>query len=296
MHAYFPSGPIVAHSAQDYVGSYRLLTLLRIGKTCQVWEVINDLNSERRALKLLLPEFMNDRQEVGFLRHEHEVGLKLDHPRVIKIHDFGLSRVDIYLAMELFPAPNVKQIIHQGIEQLVPVVCRVIRQAAEGLAYFHAQGWIHRDVKPDNFLMKPNGEVKLIDFALAQRRRQGLAKLFARKSKIQGTRSYMSPEQVRGQALDERADIYSFGCMVHELLGGRPPFTGSSTNELLTKHLRSAPPSLQSANRNVTDRFSALVRSMLAKSPVDRPPSMVEFLREFNSTDVFKSPPATQLA
>ena len=106
----------------------------------------------------------------------------------------------------------------------------------------------------------------------------------------------MSPEQVRGQALDERADIYSFGCMVHELLGGRPPFTGSSTNELLTKHLRAAPPSLQSANRNVTDRFSALVRSMLAKSPVDRPPSMVEFLREFNSTDVFKSPPATQLA
>ena len=94
--------------------------------------------------------------------------------------------------------------------------------------------------------MKPTGEVKLIDFALAKRRRGGLMPIVQPwRRKIQGTRSYMSPEQIRGQALDERADLYSFGCTIYELVSGKPPFTGSTTAELLNKHLTTPPPSLQ---------------------------------------------------
>ena len=119
--------------------------------------------------------------------------------------------------MELFAAPNLKQWINQGSRGARAAwPASSSAKAAEGLAYFHSQGWIHRDIKPDNFLMNPKGDVKLIDFALAVRRKGGLARLFAGKTKVQGTRSYMSPEQIRGQPLDERADIYSFGCMVYE--------------------------------------------------------------------------------
>ncbi len=247
------SGWPSSHVSQDYVGRYRLLNQLRFGKTCQVWEVMDDVASERMAIKLLLAEFRKDRQEVGFMKHEFEVGKKLHHPRVITIHEFGANRDNVYLAMELFPAPNIKQAIQQNVEAIAPLAHKAITQAAEGLAYFHEQGWIHRDIKPDNFLMKPNGDVKLIDFALAQRRRGGFMKLFSRTSKIQGTRSYMSPEQIRGQSVDERSDLYSLGCTFYEMLGGKPPFTGSTTAELLNKHLKSAPPSLQSVNRDVSD-------------------------------------------
>lgn len=278
--------------AQDYVGPYRLLNMIRAGKSCEVWEVMNDVKGQRLAMKLLAGENARNKEEIAFLKHEHQVGIGLDHPNVIKIYEYGADHGFVYLAMELFATPNVKQWIHQGLEQLQPVVPGLIRKAAEGLAYFHEQGWIHRDVKPDNYLMKADGEVKLIDFALAVKKKGGLARLFAGKTKVQGTRSYMSPEQIRGLPLDPRADIYSFGCMIHELLGGKPPYTGTSTNDLLNKHLRSPIPPLQAANRNVRDEFAQLVRRTLAKKPEDRPESMAEFLREMRTMEVFKVPPA----
>jgi eukaryotic-like serine/threonine-protein kinase len=278
----------VSHVSHEYVGRYRLLNQLRFGKTCQVWEVMNDLTSQRMAIKLLSAEFRKDRQEVGFMRHEFEVGNKLHHPRVITIHEFGTDRENIYLAMELYSAPNIKQIIQQNFDSIAPSAQRSLAQAAEGLAYFHQQGWIHRDIKPDNFLMKPNGDVKLIDFALAQRRRGGFMKLFSRTSKIQGTRSYMSPEQIRGQSLDERSDLYSLGCTFYEMLCGKPPFTGSTTAELLNKHLKSAPPSLQSVNRNVSDSTNRFILRMLAKDPAERPANCTDVLKEILHVPVFK--------
>jgi serine/threonine protein kinase len=275
------------------VGPFRLLSKIRDGKTCSVWEVMNDLKSQRLAIKLLSGDAAKNREEVAFLKHEQQVGKGLDHPQVIKIYDFGSDHGNIYLAMELFGAPNLKQWINQGVEAMAPLATGAIRQAAQGLAYFHEQGWVHRDIKPDNFLMNRAGDVKLIDFALAVRPKGGLARMFAFKTKVQGTRSYMSPEQIRGLAVDQRADIYSFGCMVHELVGGRPPFTGGSTNDLLTKHLRAPAPPLQVSNRNVTDEFAGLVKRMLSKKPEERPASMEDFLTETRGLAIFRVPPSS---
>ncbi len=277
------------------MGRFRLLSLLRQGKTCQVWEVIDDLTTQRFAIKLLLAEFRRNRVEVGYMRHEHRVGRALNHRRVIKIHEFGIDRDNVYVAMDLFSAPNLKQVIQGNFDSLAPLAHGAILQAGEGLSYFHNQGWIHRDIKPDNFLMKPNGDVKLIDFALAQSCHKGIKKLldvFHFNRQIQGTRSYMSPEQIRGKRLDERADIYSFGCMMYELLSGKLPYTGNSTADLLNKHLRLPPPSVQAANRNVSDEATELLKRMMAKLPKGRPRDMSEFLREFHAIEVFKNPPA----
>ncbi len=254
---------------------------------------MNDLKGERLALKLLTGDEAKNRDEIAFLKHERQVGRDMDHPQIIKIYDFGTDQGCVYLSMELFAAPNLKQWIHQGVDNLAPLASGCIRKAGEGLAHFHSKGWIHRDIKPDNFLMNAAGDVKLIDFALATRRKGGLARLFGFKSKIQGTRSYMSPEQIRGLPVDERADIYSFGCMVFELLGGKPPYTGTSTNELLTKHLRAPIPPIQAANRNVTDDFAQLLRRTLAKKPEDRPASMNDFLSELRGAQIFRIAPAT---
>jgi len=253
---------------------------------------MDDTTNQRVAMKLLLADFRYNRQEVGFMRHEYRVGRDLSHRRVIKMHEFGIDGKNVFVAMELFASPNLKQIIQGNFDSLAPVIRECIIHAAEGLAYFHTQGWIHRDIKPDNFLMAPNGDVKLIDFALAVHRPGFLRRLFGRSGKIQGTRSYMSPEQIRGKTLDERADIYSFGCMLFELLCGKLPFTGNSTADLLNKHLRLPPPSIQAVNRSVSDSLAALIRRTMAKTPAGRPRDMQEFLQEFHPLELFKAPPA----
>ena len=152
-------------------------------------------------------------------------------------------------------------------------------------------GWVHRDVKPDNFLVADDGEIKLIDFALSRKQKSRLMKFFSRGNKVQGTRSYMAPEQIRGKAQDPRSDIYSFGCVLHELLAGKPPFTGINSTDLLMKHLRAPPPPLEAFNANVTSEFAQLVRKCMSKNPAARPNSMDEFLGEFRMLRIYKISP-----
>jgi serine/threonine protein kinase len=156
----------------------------------------------------------------------------------------------------------------------------------------NAHGWVHRDVKPDNILVNAAGEVRLIDFAIAYRIPTGLAKMFHGKKQAQGTRSYMSPEQIRGLALDGRADIYSFGVTAYELSTGRPPFRGKDAHELLTKHILETPMNPKAYNPNINDDFAALVLHMLAKKKEDRPKDFHEVLMALRNVRVFKNMPA----
>jgi len=155
-------------------------------------------------------------------------------------------------------------------------------------------GWIHRVINPDNFLVNDEGDVKLIDFALAKRPQSKMAKWLSPRVKPQGTKSYISPEQIRGAVLDGRSDLYSLACTIHELLTGKPPFTGVSTNDLLMKHLRSTPPSLDAVNFNVTPEFAQLLRRSMAKKPDARPKTVDDFLMEFRMIRVFKRSPSAQ--
>ena len=277
--------------ARDFLGPYRCVRLIRVGTTCQVWEAVKQGDSTRYALKVLREDMRDNREEVNALKREFEIGSKLKHKNVIRIYEFNTEGKTPYLVMELFEFPNLKLVLRQGAQALAFLATRIIEQSAESLFYLHEQKYVHRDVKPDNFLVSDEGLVKLIDFAISEKIKTGMSAWFGGTSKIQGTRSYMSPEQIRGYALDARADMYSYGCLVYELFSGKTPYTGDSANDLLNRHLTAPIPALQASNDNVTPEFSNLVRRMMAKKKQDRPASMWDFVKEFRAMRPFKVVP-----
>src|SRR5262245_17732287 len=262
------------------------------GQTSQVWEVV-ELSSHRHfAMKLLLPEHSNNPAHRAMLFHEAAVGKQMAHPNVIRIVNFNKDPKNPYFVMDFFPSGSMKlRLIRKQTDFIREHSHSIFKQAATGLAYMNASGWVHRDVKPDNMLVNSAGELRLIDFALAKRveKPSFFGKLFRRKGKAQGTRSYMSPEQIRGEPLDGRADIYSFGASCYEIATGRPPFRAATNQELLTKHIAEKPYSPQMYNADVTDDFAALVLRMLAKKREDRPKTFHDVLMGLRSIKVYKS-------
>src|SRR5262249_52911472 len=155
-------------------------------------------------------------------------GKQLAHANIIRIIHINKEPKNPYFVMEFFPGGSLKmRMMRKQTDFIREHALNLCKQAATGLAYMNASGWVHRDVKLDNMLVTIAGELKLIDSALAKRAEKNpgcLGRLFRKKGKVQGTRSYMSPEQIRGEALAGRADIYSFGAPCFELVTGRPPF------------------------------------------------------------------------
>jgi serine/threonine protein kinase len=276
---------------RDFLGPYRLARLIRLGSTCQVWEAIQDKDGSRLALKVLRPEQRGNKEEIAFLKHEFEVGKELHHKNIIKLMDYITDAETPFIVMELFSELNLKMAMRRGPEPIAYQLPSIVEQSCEALYYLHSKGYVHCDVKPDNLLLSRNWEVKLIDFTIAKKMKSGFGKFFSGKTKVEGTRSYMSPEQIRGQSLDARSDIYSMGCTIFELIVGRAPYTGNTPNELLSKHLSASIPSIMVGNENVSPDFSNIVKKMLAKKPEDRPQTMWDVLKQVRTTPIFKKPP-----
>ncbi|MEC8557724.1 MAG: serine/threonine-protein kinase [Planctomycetota bacterium] len=277
---------------RDFLGPYRLSRLIRMGSTCQVWEAIETDTGDRYALKVLRPDFRENKQEVSFLKSEFAIAKDMDHPNVIHMHDLMLHGSSPFLVLELFSELNMKQALRRGPDCIAFMLEKILAQATEGLYHMHSKGYVHCDLKPDNFLVSREGETKLIDFTISRKIKKGFTKLISRKTKnIQGTRSYMAPEQIRGQVLDERTDIYSLGCVFFETVTGKLPFTGESPNDLLHKHLSANIPSPLVYNENVTPEFSAIIKSMMEKRPEDRPETAWELLKTLRVTRIYKKQP-----
>ncbi|MDO4574325.1 MAG: serine/threonine-protein kinase [Planctomycetia bacterium] len=282
--------------AKSYLGSYRLLNPVNTGQDTQLWQARDDRNDRFVAIKTLSEKQMKNKAAAAMLKWEYTVGQKLDNPRVMHTLDFGLDGNQPYLVMEWYPHGNMKSIIRTGIEQYGYRVPQLAVAATEALAYFNSQGWVHRDIKPDNFMVDDENGLRLIDFAIAVRAPNIFSRLFGGNGKVQGTRSYMSPEQIRGQVVDQRADLYSLGCMLFELITGRPPFTGETSDALLHKHLNATPPSIDAINNNVTPEFSRLLRTTMAKKPTERPKSASDFLTHLKMVRIYKRNPVAPSA
>ena len=154
--------------AEEVIGGYRLQSLLMTGQNSQVWEVVEVSSHRHFAMKLLLPEKTGGEVR-HLLLHEAEVGLKMVHPNVIKIVQVNKDPKQPFIVMEFFPSGSLKlRIVRKEFDWIKERATGIFKQAATGLAYMNASGWVHRDIKPDNILVNSAGEVRLIDFALAR--------------------------------------------------------------------------------------------------------------------------------
>lgn len=276
----------------EQIGNYRIQNLLQTGNTSQVYEVVEVTSMRHFAMKILLPEHVKTPEQRRLLFYEAAVGKKLAHPNIIKIITVNKDVNTPYFVMEFFPSGSLKlRVMRKQTDFIREFAEKIFKQAATGLAYMNASGYVHRDVKPDNILVNSLGDVRIIDFAIAYRPPTGLAKLLARKHRAQGTRSYMSPEQIRGKVLDGRADIYSFAATCYEVLTGRPPFRGKDSLDLLTKHITEKPVNPRTHNPDITEDFANLVLRMLEKNRDQRPRDFHDVLMQLRGLRVFKGQP-----
>jgi serine/threonine protein kinase len=280
-------------ASQQIVGNYRMFHLIRAGAIYEIWAVRPVSENTAFAMKWLPPGAKYTRANINELKHEYTVGVTLDHPSVIKTYDFGNTSNGAFMLLELFKVPNMKQqLISGGHKKLQHRAKAILTACAASLAHLNEKGWIHRDIKPDNFLLRDDDVIKLIDFNLARKQASGLSKLFGGKSKvIQGTHSYMSPEQIRGLPLDFRADVYSFGCLIHEFFSGKPPFTANTPTELLQAHLSRKPQPITVFDKNITPEFATYVQRMMAKDPKDRPATMKDVMMGLKTQKMFYNQP-----
>ena len=224
------------------LGRYEVRSLLGVGGMGEVY-LAQDLQLRRLvALKLLPPQFTRDEERLRRFKQEAFAASSLNHPNIFTIFEIGQHGDTHFIATEYIDGQSLRQLTTQGPIQLERVLDWGT-QIASALAAAHAAGIIHRDIKPDNIMVRRDGYVKVLDF--------GLAKLSEYKNlasdpeaatlqviqtdpgKVMGTASYMSPEQTRGLQLDERTDIWSLGVILYELIAGRPPFEGLTTSDVV---------------------------------------------------------------
>ncbi len=263
-------------SADSRIGTrlagYRLEALLGRGGMGVVYRA-HDLALDRNvALKILSPELAEDvRFRERFLT-ESRLAASIDHPNIIPVYDAGEVAGELYIAMRFVDGSDLKKLLAEGPVPKERTVA-IVSQVAAALDAAHERGLVHRDVKPSNVLLDERGHVYLADFGLSRRLGEPGAALGAAQSL--GTIDYVAPEQIRGEEVDGRADLYSLGCLLHECLTGTPPFARPTDSAVLYAHLEeepTAPPGLED-----------VIPRALAKSPDDRYRTCAEFVAEARS-------------
>ena len=256
---------------------YELVALLGRGGMGEVWRA-RQLNLNREvALKLLLPsDVESPRQALRRFDREARVASAIMHPNVVKIHDVGEHAGLTYLAMELLHGESLRDRLEQVGALEVADVLELGPPLADALVAAHEVGAVHRDLKPENiFLDRAAGSnttrVVVLDFGLAfiERGDEQLGRM-TRAGVVMGTPDYLSPEQARGGEIGPASDVYSLGCVIYELLAGRPPFSGSQLN-VLTQHLYVMPEPLEGLRSGLPRELVDLTMAMLRKRPEERP-------------------------
>jgi serine/threonine-protein kinase len=258
-------------------GRYRLLTLLGRGGAGEVWQAEDTVLARQVAVKLLRSLEGDPMDAVQRFRAEAQSAARLTHPNVVATYDVGAEGDRVFLVMELVQGPDLHKLMRTSGLPTAELVEDIATQGAQALDAAHAAGIVHRDVKPGNLLLAPDGTLKMTDFGIAKRagnETTGVGVLL-------GTASYVSPEQVRGEPATPASDWYSFGCVLHELLTGTPPFTGPTVDVVMRRHLDVPPPPV--TRSDVPAELANLVTRLLAKDPADRPSSAADVVALLNT-------------
>lgn len=256
------------------LGKYQLGQLLGQGGMGAVYRSFHPVLNQPVAVKVMQNTLAADPQAQQRFLREAQVVAGLAHPNIVNIFDVDIQDGRPYIVMEYLDAGSLADRLQAGPLTLAAAL-QLAAPLADALEYAHQRGLVHRDLKPANVLLRPDGSPVLADFGLARPVQADSAAQITATGAVMGTLAYMAPEQFSGQPTDARADIYSFGVMLYEMLTGRLPFTGDSA-QIMYGHLQQPPPSLRVARPDLPEAIEQLVQRMLSKDPAWRPQRMAE--------------------
>lgn len=268
------------------LGDYMILRRLGQGGMAEVY-LAEQLTLKRKvAIKVLKPELGNNPGYVDRFVREAQAAAALVQANIVQIYEICERHGYHFIVQEYIPGRNLKQYITRNGAVSIPMVINILRQTALALQKAAEQGVIHRDIKPENIMISTSGEVKVTDFGLARIVNDTQRLDLTQVGVTMGTPLYMSPEQVQGQAVDPRTDIYSLGVTAFHMLAGHPPFSGENALAVAIQQVNSPPPDLRSLRPDAPVELIALIERMLAKSPADRIQDPAELLRALRTIQV----------
>src|SRR5213083_841735 len=247
-------------------GRYRIVRKLGTGGMADVYLAEDQELGRRVAIKILNDRHAADDSFVERFRREAKNAAGLSHPNIVSIYDRGTAEGTYYIAMEYLDGRSLKELIVSRGPAPVKTAVEYTRQILAAIGFAHKHGIVHRDIKPHNVLVGPEGRLKVTDFGIA---RSGASQM-TEVGSIIGTAQYLSPEQARGAPVDQTSDLYSAGVVLYEMLTGQVPFTGDTPLEIAMKHLSEIPRPPSELRPEVPHDLDLVVVRALAKDPADR--------------------------
>jgi predicted Ser/Thr protein kinase len=263
-----------ATTPQVLLDRYEVGRLLGAGGMAEVFEGRDRLLARRVAIKVPLAQYAHDPEFAQRFRREAQAAASLSHPGVVAVYDTGSENGTHFIVMEYVDGRTLKDVIRAEAPLYPDRAAEICADVCAALAAAHARGLVHRDVKPANIMLMPDGRVKLMDLGIA---RVATGETATQTAAMLGTAQYLSPEQAQGQTVDYRSDLYSLGCCLYEMLTGTVPFRGATPVAIAYRHVREDPAPPRLLNPDVPPSLEAVCLKAMAKRPDDRYQTAAEF-------------------
>ncbi len=243
------------------VGKFKIVGKLGQGAMGEVFRALDPVLGREVAIKVVTGKLSEDERARDRFLREARAAATLNHPNIVTVYDFGEEQGQAFMAMELLEGQDLRELLAKGTLTSLEGKVAIMEQILDGLAFAHSKGVVHRDLKPGNVHVLPNGQIKVMDFGLARRTEDASS-----TGVIRGTPYYMAPEQARGERATARSDVFSMGAMFYELLSGYRPFTGPTIPAVLFAVAHREPPPLEERVPDVPPGLAIVVMRALAKA------------------------------
>jgi beta-lactam-binding protein with PASTA domain/tRNA A-37 threonylcarbamoyl transferase component Bud32 len=268
-------------SAQKvFGGRYEVIGRAGSGGMAEVYRARDELLGREVALKVLSERFSRDKAFVERFRREAQAAANLSHPNIVSLYDYGSDDDTYFIVMEFIDGKALSDVIAAEAPLMPERAADIASEVAAALQRAHSAGLVHRDIKPGNIMITSAGQTKVTDFGIARALRRDGETTMTQTGMVIGTAAYLSPEQAQGNTVDARSDVYSLGCVLYEMLTGRPPFAGDTPLSIAYKHVRESAARPSQSNADVPRELDAIVLKALAKNPDNRYDSATEMQQD----------------